>query len=157
MPPKNLADYKETGMLGFDKYRSQIIGPGGRLDIRLDDEVARKLAMLIEGECGTESKKDVAAEHGFSRQRYFQVRKDFLEGGTSALCSFKRGPKKRSRRTDEAVRQIIRYRFLDPDITVDVIAQKLRQQGRPISISSVKRVVGEYGLQKKTLRKSSES
>lgn len=144
-------------MLRFDKQRSQVIGPGGCLDIRQGDEVARKLAMLIEGECGAESKKDVAAEYGFSRQRYFQLRKDFIAGGTAALCSFKRGPKKRSRRTEEAVRQIIRYRFLDPDITEDVIAQKLRQQGKPITSRSVQRTLKEFGLQKKTLRKSSDS
>jgi len=144
-------------MLSFDKQRSQIVGPGGCLDIHQGDEVARKLAMLIEGECGTESKKDVAAEHGFSRQRYFQVRQDFIAGGAAALCSVKRGPRRRSRRTDEVVRQIIRYRFLDPDITEDVIAQKLRQQGKPITSRSVQRTLKEFGLQKKTLRKSSRS
>jgi hypothetical protein len=47
---------------------------------------------------------------------------------------------------------VIRYRFLDPDCSVDVVAQKLRQQGHPISTRSVERIVADYGLQKKTLR-----
>ncbi len=142
-------------MWSFDKDRSQIVGPGGRLDVRDDDEVARKLAMLIEGECGTESRNRVAARHGYSRQRYYQSRQAFLAGGAAALHNAKRGPKRRYRRTSEVVRQVIRYRFLDPDITVEVIAQKLRQQGRPIAARTVQRVIEDYGLQKKTLRQSS--
>ena len=39
----------------------------------------------------------------------------------------------------------------DPDAWVDVIAQKLRQAGFPISTRSVERVVEKYGLPKKTL------
>jgi hypothetical protein len=46
---------------------------------------------------------------------------------------------------------VIRHRFLDPDATVDVIAQKLRQAGFSVSVRSVVRVIEEYGLQKKTL------
>ena len=35
-------------------------------------------------------------------------------------------------RTDEVVRQIsIRHRFLDPDATLDILAQKLRRAGFP--------------------------
>ena len=53
------------------------------------------------------------------------------------------------------IRQIIRYRFLDPDSSPEVIAQKLRQCGYPISASSVKRVIAQFGLQKKTPSMSS--
>jgi hypothetical protein len=53
------------------------------------------------------------------------------------------------------VRQVIRYRFLDPEASADVIAQKLRQTGFVISTRSVERVIGDYGLQKKTLSMSS--
>ena len=60
-----------------------------------------------------------------------------------------RGPKHNYRRTDELVRQVIRHRFLDPEASADVIAQKLRQTGLPISTRSVERVIADYGLQKK--------
>ena len=36
-------------------------------------------------------------------------------------------------------------------LRADVIAQKLRQTGFPISTRSVERVIGDFGLQKKTL------
>ena len=72
------------------------------------------------------------------------------EGGAAALQSEKRGPKRNYRRTDEVVRQVLRYRFLDPDSSPKVIAQKLNQSGWTISIRSVERVLADYGLQKKT-------
>ena len=46
------------------------------------------------------------------------------------------------------MRRIIRYKFLDPELSAEVIAQKLQQQAVPISIRSVQRVITEYGLQK---------
>jgi hypothetical protein len=49
------------------------------------------------------------------------------------------------------VRQVIRHRFLDPEASAEVIAQKLCQSGWEISIRSVQRVIEEFGLQKKTV------
>ena len=70
---------------------------------------------------------------------------------SARLLGHRPGPKRNYVRTDEVVRQVIRHRFLDPDATVDVIAQKLRQAGFPVSTRSVVRVIKEYGLQKKPL------
>jgi hypothetical protein len=53
------------------------------------------------------------------------------------------------RRTDEVVRQVIRHRFLDPEISPEVIAQKLGQTGYSISTRSVERTIADFGLQKK--------
>lgn len=138
-------------MAQFDVKHQALIGEGGRLPVRADDEIARKLAMLIEGECEGVGPLRAARKFGFSKQRYFQLRAAFVEGGAQALQSLKRGPKTHYRRTAEVVRQVIRHRFLDPDASVEVIAQKLTQSGWPISIRSVQRVIEEFGLQKKTL------
>jgi hypothetical protein len=135
----------------FDPVSHQLHGPAGSLDVPHDDEITPKLAMLFEAECAGLGPKAAAAKFGFSRQRYFQLRAAFLQRGAAALLSYKRGPKSRSRRTDEVVRQIIRHRFLDPDGSAAVIAQKIRQTGLPISVRSVERVIAEFGLQKKTL------
>jgi len=143
-------------MTQFDLEKQAWIGARGSLSIRADDEIARKLAMLIEGECGSSGPIQAAAEFGFSKQRYFQLRAAFIEHGSQALQSNKRGPKTQYRRTAEVVRQVIRHRFLDPDATPEVIAQKLRQSGWEISIRSVQRVIEEYGLQKKTLSVSAD-
>jgi transposase len=135
----------------FDPVSHQLLGPAGSLQVPPDDELTRKLAMIIEGDLEGLGPRAAAAKFGFSKQRYFQLRAAFLERGAAALLSGKRGPKSRSRRTDEVVRQIIRQRFLDPQASAAVIAQKLRQTGLPISTRSVERVIAEFGLQKKTL------
>jgi hypothetical protein len=46
---------------------------------------------------------------------------------------------------------VIRCRFLDPEASAEVIAQKLRQAGISLSTRSVERVIADYGLQKTTL------
>jgi len=75
----------------------------------------------------------------------------FREHGAASLKSERRGPRTNYRRTQQVVRQVIRHRFLDPEASAEVIAQKLRQCGEQISIRSVQRIISEFGLQKKTL------
>jgi transposase len=142
-------------MLKIDQQRLEIVGSHGSLAISPDDEIALKLAMLIEGQCLLGPTR-AARKYGYTKQRYYQVLEAYGRGGALALRSRKRGPKRNYRRTEEVVRQVIRHRFLDPDAGASVIAQKLRQSGCPISQSSVERVIAQFGLQKKTLRLSAE-
>lgn len=129
-------------------------GPSGSLKICSDDEVAIKFAMLIEGECLGLGPTIAAKKYGFSKQRFFQLLHAFEEKGTSALISQKKGPKSNYVRTENAVKQVIRHRFLDSDANAKVIAQKLKQSGVNISQRSVERIIAENGLQKKTLQVS---
>jgi hypothetical protein len=130
------------------KSRS-LVGDHGSLPLIENDEVALKLSMLIEGECEGLGPTQAAEKYGYSRQRYTQLRLAYLEQGSIALLSQPRGPKRNYRRTDELVRQVIRHRFLDPQATPEVIAQKLRQTQFVISTRSVERVISDFGLQKK--------
>ena len=116
-------------MAQFDLEKQALVGAGGLLSVRADDEITRKLCMLIEGECEGLGPIQAAEKFGFSRQRYFQLRAAFAEQGAQALQSQKRGPKTHYRRTAEVVRQVIRHRFLDPDASAEVVAQKLCQSG----------------------------
>lgn len=129
----------------------RIVFRGARGEVVLDrhDEIGWKLAMVLEAECDSTSPSAVAATYGYGKQRYYQLRTALRQSGCAALASRKRGPKGNYRRDPERIRQIIRYRFLDPDAGAEVIAQKLRQDGLPISIRSVYRVIEHYGLQKK--------
>ena len=132
----------------FNPETSTLVGVNGNLEFPPDDKLIRRLAMLIEGECGNRAVTETAQKYGLSRQRYYQLRHDCRQGGVAALQEKKRGPKTNYRRTEETVRRIIRYKFLDPELSAEVIAQKLQQQAVPISIRSVQRVITEYGLQK---------
>ena len=141
---------KEAVMAQFDLKDQALVGPAGRLEVPTEDEITRKLLMLIEGECEGLGPLQAAKKFGYSRQRYFQLRLAYARHGAQALQSQKRGPKTHYRRTPEVVRQVIRHRFLDPDASAEVIAQKLVQNGWTLSIRSVERVLTDYGLQKKT-------
>jgi hypothetical protein len=138
----------------FDHKLSALVGEGGSLAVSKEDEVIRKFAMLVEGECEGLGPLKAAEKFGYTKQRYFQIRAAFLDQGSAALASQTRGPKSHYRRTSEVVRQVIRHRFLDPAASPDVIAQKMRQSGLVLSTRSVERVIADYGLQKKTLQLS---
>jgi len=137
-------------MLRFDSSQGRLFGPDGSLVVSRDDEVTCKLAMLIAGECLGLGPLAAAQAFGYSKQRYFQLLDAFTEHGADSLVNRKTGPKGNSRRTPEAVRQAVRHRFLDPEASADVIAQRLRQSGVPISTRSVERIIEQFGLQKKT-------
>ena len=138
-------------MVEFVGPNAVLVGPSGSLGVPPGDEITLKLAMLFEGRCGGLGPLRAAQKYGFSKQRYYQLLKVFALEGAQGLQSKRRGPKSNYRRTNEVVRQVIRHRFLDPEASADVIAQKLRQCGLPISTRSVERVIEAYGLQKKTL------
>ena len=129
-----------------------LTGPAGSITVPLDDEVTLKLAMLFEGQCEGLGPSQAAAKFGYSKARYFQLLHRFEAAGALALHNQPTGPKSNYRRTDEVIRQVIRHRFLDPDASPAVIAQKLRQTRHLLSLRSVQRVIADYGLQKKTLR-----
>lgn len=131
-------------------------GPAGALPIKTEDKLAVQLAMLFEGKCLGLGPTQAATKYGYSKQRYFQLLHAFEQGGVAAIKPKKTGPQRNYVRTEEVVTQIIRHRFLDPDATAEVIAQKMRQAGYPVSIRSVERTITEFGLQKKTLSVSAK-
>lgn len=141
-------------MIEFDPQREVLAGPAGELPVAPGDELTRKLAMLLEGHCRGLGATAAARKYGYSKQRYYQLLKAFRQGGAAALQNAKRGPKTNYRRTPQLVQLVVRQRFLDPDASAAVIAQKLTQAGWKISTRSVERVIAEFGLQKKTPRLS---
>ena len=128
-----------------------LAGPEGRLLVPEQDDITPKLAMLFEAQCEGSRVIEIVKKFDYSKQRYYQLLHLFQEKGASALQNQKRGPKSNYRRTGGNIRQVIRHRFLDPNASPEVIAQKMRQSDIQISIRSVERVIQDFGLQKKTL------
>src|SRR5262245_9444003 len=135
----------------FEPPNRRIVGPGGELIVPADDPITPRLIMLLEGECEGLRAAEAARKHALTRQRYYQVLNRFRKQGARALPPQKSGPKTNYVRTAEVECQVIRHRFLDPEASIEIIAQKLRQTGFPISTRSVARVIEKYGLPKKTL------
>src|ERR1700722_16570578 len=119
-------------MLQLDSQQGQLLGPSGALPLAGHDEVSCKLAMLIAGECLGLGPVAAASAFGYSKQRYFQLREAFAHQGAAALVNHAPGPGRSYRCTEEAVRQAVRHRFLDPNASAEVIAQKLTQSGSPL-------------------------
>lgn len=120
-----------------------------KFEIKEDDKLAIKFAMLMEGQIFG---RDAAIEkYGYSEIRYYQLLKKYREQGTSGLIDKKRGSNKQPVRTEEKIKEIIRQRYLDPFQSAEVIAQKMNQKGMNISVRSVERTITEYGLQKKLM------
>lgn len=124
-------------------------GSSGKLDIRPDDTVSKRLAMIIDGNCHGLGPRKAAEKYGYSVTRYFQLQRAYKERGAEALKDKKKGPKRNYVRTGVIENQIIRHRFLDPEAPSWVITQKLNQSGFKVSQRSVERTITKYGIQKK--------
>lgn len=121
-----------------------------KFEIDPSDKTTVKLAMLIEGSC-TIGVKEAISKYGYTEARYYQLLKAYKTSGSISLIDKKRGSHKRPVRDKETTNQIIRERYLDPYASAEIIAQKLKQNGYPVSIRSVERTITEYGLQKKLI------
>ena len=106
-----------------------------------EDEFNRQLS--AHGVVGLSSYKDVPDSANIDEAKIAEGLK--TTGADSVLMT-----NVTDKRTEEVVRQIIRHRFLDPDASARVIAQKLRQCDWEISTRSVQRVISQFGLQKRT-------
>ena len=114
------------------------------------DSLTMKLAMLFEGHC-TIGVQEAIKKYDYSEQRYYQLLKKYLEGGSEALINKKPGPDVNTVRTNDFTNQFIRLRYLDPLASTDIISQKLSQIGCKMSKRSVERIITKYGLQKKRM------
>jgi transposase len=141
-------------MIYLRNNKIELTGEKGKIELNAEDKVLVKLGMLYEGECEGLGATAAAKKFGYTRQRYYQLLNTFKDNGLSALEDKKPGPQSNYRRTAEAVREVIKNRFLDPDASEEVIAQKMVQCGFKISGRSVQRVISEFGLQKKTIKLS---
>ena len=136
-------------MITLENNNIILTGEKGKIILDFEDEILLKFGMLYEGECEGIGVTRAAKKFGYTRQRYYQLLELFKNNGIFALKSKKTGPQTNYRRTDEVLRQIIRHRFLDPNASAEVIAQKMIQCGFLISARTVMRVIAQFGLQKK--------
>ena len=77
----------------LDQNAQQLAGEHGTLPLVEQDDVTKKLAMLIEGECEGLGPSQAAKKYGYTKQRYFQLLHAYQEQGSVALCNKQRGPK----------------------------------------------------------------
>jgi len=124
----------------------------GAINLEIDpsDTLLWKLSMVFEAAHNSDlTIEQISSKYGYTREYFYQVLNKLRTEGSKTLQDKVTGPKTNYKRTAEIKKQVIRHRFLDPDASCEVIAQKMRQSGFDISQRSVERVVQEFGLQKK--------
>lgn len=134
------------------KKNAQVINLNGTVDLNIDpkDPIAWKLSMLLEAAFSRDiTIEAIAKKYNYTREHFHVIYRNFKQKGSEALADKPNGPKSNYKRTEEVAKQIIRHRFLDPEASCEVIAQKMRQTGHDISQRSVERTIQDYGLQKK--------
>jgi transposase len=120
------------------------------LTISPQDSLLWKLSMILEAAHSTDQTvEEIAARYGYTREYFYQIKAKLTSQGSQSLADRPSGPKTNYRRDEQVTKQVILHRFLDPEANSEVIAQKMRQAGHPVSQRTVERVIGEYGLQKK--------
>lgn len=128
------------------RSRHEIRGPGGVLPLRAEDEAARDLAMLIEGETSGQPLEAVLEAYGRSRSTYYEKLRRFREGGVEALLSRPPGPRSAWRRPLEVVRFIVTARLRTPTRNAAAIAEDLGRLGHAVSVRTVERTLTQFGL-----------
>jgi len=134
------------------KKNAQVINLKGTVDLNIDpkDPIAWKLSMLLEAAFSSGlTIEAIAKKYNYTREHFHVIYRNFKQKGSEGLSDKPNGPKRNYKRTEEVAKQIIRHRFLDPEASCEVIAQKMRQTGYDISQRSVERTIQDYGLQKK--------
>ena len=102
MPTKN-ESLKQSGCFNNNHINvtAEIFGSSPFFDKR--DIVQVKYEMIRAASTGGESITKIADAYGFSRKSYYQVKKAFQLGGLYALVPQKKGPKRPSKLTLEAL------------------------------------------------------
>lgn len=124
----------------------ELRGPGGVLPIRLEDEPALDLAMLIEGETSGRPLDDVLRQYGRARSTYYEKLRRFRDGGLDGLLARPPGPRNAWRRPVEVLRFVVVSRLRHPDWTAAAIAEELGRRGHAVSVRSVERTLSQFGL-----------
>jgi transposase len=126
--------------------KTVIRGPGGTLPLREEDDAARDLYMLIEGETSGRTLDEVLTTFGRSRSTYFEKLRRFRESGLEGLIARPPGPRNAWRRPLEVVRHIVRARLRDPARGAPDIAAELERLGHTVSVRTVERTLTQFGL-----------
>lgn len=113
----------------------------------------RRYEMVRELSLSGEKKEDICSKYGYTRKTGHQYLRGWREKGFEGLMDKPRGPKSKSKRTEEVERRILEIRFKDPEKDMYEITDILKAEGHGISASTVARVLRDHGVTLKKRRK----
>ncbi|MFQ5904545.1 MAG: hypothetical protein ACE5JO_12745 [Candidatus Binatia bacterium] len=129
-------------------------GDRGDFEIDLEDSLQKRYELVRELKLNAGSKEEICKKYGYSRIMGYHYEKAWDEKAWEGLMDKPKGPKTKTRRTEEVERRVLDIRFKDPEKDMYDIADILEKEGYKISARSVGRVLSEHGV---TLKKRGKS
>ncbi len=136
---------------------SKIIVEGEKertFEIDLENTIQRRYEMIRELSLSSEPRKDICTRYGYSRKTGNEYLNAWKEKEWEGLKDKPRGPKTKSKRTDELEKRVLDIRFKDREKDMYDIAEILSSEGYEISARSVARILSDHGITLKKRRKS---
>jgi transposase len=131
-----------------------IKGEKGRtFEINLENPFQKRYEMVRELSLSSKPRKDICAKYGYSRKTGNEYLNAWKEKGWEGLKDEPRGPKTKSKRTDELVKRVLDIRFKDREKDMYDIAKIVNSEGYEISARSIARILSEHGITLKKTKK----
>ncbi|MFQ5815969.1 MAG: helix-turn-helix domain-containing protein [Candidatus Hydrothermarchaeaceae archaeon] len=128
-------------------------GDRGEFEIDLEDSLQKRYELVRELKLSAEPKEEICKKYGYSRIMGYHYEKAWDEKGWKGLMDKPKGPKTKTKRTEEVEKRVLDIRFKDPEKDMYDIADILKAEGYEISARSVARVLSEHGVTLKKTRK----
>jgi transposase len=134
-----------------------IEGEKGRtFQIDLEDPIQKRYEMVRELNLSSKNREEICKKYGYTRKTGNEYLNAWEEKKWEGIKDDARGPKSKSKCTDEVEKRIVDIRFKNPEKDMYDIQKVLENEGIKISARSVARVLSEHGITlKKTKKKPS--
>jgi transposase len=123
-------------------------------EIDLKNPLQRRYEMVRELNLSGEKKEDIGSKYGYTRKAGHQYLRSWRGKSFEGLMDKPRGPKSKSKRTEDVERRILEIRFKDPEKDMYEITDILKAEGHEISASTIARVLRDHGVTLKKRRKN---
>lgn len=134
----------------------KVDGEKGRtFEIDLEESLQKRYELVRELTLSSKPRVEICAKYGYTRKTGNEYLRAWREKGWEGLMDKPRGPKTKSKRTQEVERRIVDMRFKNPEKDMYDIAKTLKSEGYEISARSVARVLSEHGITLKKTKKLS--
>ena len=131
-----------------------IKGEKGRtFKIDLKDPIQKRYELVRDLNLSSKKREEICTKYGYSRKTGNEYLNAWEEKKWDGLKDNPRGPKTKSKRTEEIEKRIVDIRFKNPEKDMYDIAKILESEGYKISARSVGRVLSEHGI---TLKKTKQ-
>ena len=123
---------------------------GKKFKIDLQDPIQRRYELIRELKLSGKPKKDICTKYNYSRIMGYNYESAWDKDRWNGIKDKKKGPKTKSKRTEELEKQILEIRFKNPEKDMYEITDILIEEGYEVSSRTVARVLSDHGV---TLKK----